>query len=172
MQFQSGEGQHISPWSQACLASHPWQVSVGLERFEQCSNFFIGPLLGGVFTDSESLTWRFCFWINLREMISRSAASPSSSAIAIGFFGGVLIAIFYKPPKTSRPANTSVMWIIKRLDLLGILLLITAFVCLTFALQWAEISFPWSNSHVWGCLLGFGLLASAFIVDQMWRKNE
>ena len=25
-----------------------------------------GPLLGGVFTDS-SLTWRFCFWINLRE---------------------------------------------------------------------------------------------------------
>jgi hypothetical protein len=27
----------------------------------------IGPPLGGVFTDSERLTWRFCFWINLRK---------------------------------------------------------------------------------------------------------
>ena len=26
----------------------------------------VGPVLGGVFTES-SLTWRFCFWINLRE---------------------------------------------------------------------------------------------------------
>ena len=27
----------------------------------------VGPALGGVFTDSEKLTWRFCFWINVRK---------------------------------------------------------------------------------------------------------
>lgn len=27
------------------------------------------PLLGGVFTNSQRLTWRFCFWINLRKLI-------------------------------------------------------------------------------------------------------
>lgn len=27
----------------------------------------VGPVLGGIFTES-SLTWRFCFWINLREL--------------------------------------------------------------------------------------------------------
>lgn len=27
----------------------------------------VGPALGGVFTNSARLTWRFCFWINLRK---------------------------------------------------------------------------------------------------------
>ena len=26
----------------------------------------VGPTFGGLFTDSPRLTWRFCFWINLR----------------------------------------------------------------------------------------------------------
>jgi MFS family permease len=29
----------------------------------------IGPPLGGAFTDSHKLTWRFCFWINLRKVV-------------------------------------------------------------------------------------------------------
>ena len=31
----------------------------------------IGPILGGIFADSAELTWRFCFWINLRKTLSR-----------------------------------------------------------------------------------------------------
>lgn len=35
-----------------------------------------GPLLGGVFTDSPTLTWRFCFWVNLRKGLMLARASP------------------------------------------------------------------------------------------------
>jgi MFS family permease len=28
----------------------------------------LGPTIGGLMTDTPRLTWRFCFWINLREL--------------------------------------------------------------------------------------------------------
>lgn len=34
-----------------------------------------GPLLGGVFADSSALTWRFCFWLNLREYMQGTCTS-------------------------------------------------------------------------------------------------
>lgn len=52
------------------------------------------------------------------------------------------------------------------------LLLISAFVCLLLALQWAGINYRWSDSRVLGCLLGFGLLTLTFLGIQVWRKDR
>lgn len=56
---------------------------------------------------------------------------------------------------------------IRQIDLLGAFLLICAVVCLLLALQWGGTTYPWSNSKVWGCLLGFGLIISIFIALQI-----
>jgi hypothetical protein len=58
-----------------------------------------------------------------------------------------------------------------KLDILGICLLIAAFICLTLALQWGGTTYAWSNPRVWSCLLGFGLLISAFVADQIWMED-
>ncbi|KAL8798266.1 MAG: hypothetical protein Q9182_006812 [Xanthomendoza sp. 2 TL-2023] len=61
-----------------------------------------GPLWGGVFTDSEKLTWRFCFWVNL-----------PVGAIAI-----LIITILYKPPRLTR-ANSSIKTKLNDMDFAG-----------------------------------------------------
>ena len=41
-------------------------IAIITSMFEVAS--VAGPLLGGIFTNSEKLSWRFCFWINLCEL--------------------------------------------------------------------------------------------------------
>ena len=52
------------------------------------------------------------------------------------------------------------------LDPLGTILLIGMTTSLILALQWGGITLPWSNSKVWGCLLGFGLTLIVFVLYQ------
>ena len=55
--------------------------------------------------------------------------------------------------------------------MLGALFLICAIICLLLALQWGGSVYPWSNSRVWGCLLGFALIISVFIGIQIHRGD-
>jgi MFS family permease len=108
----------------------------------------VGPILGGAFTDR--LTWRWCFWINLP-------------------FGGIAIltvALFFKSP-TRDFSHINFKQKVKEMDLPGAFFLISAITCLLLALSWGGVTYPWKNSKVWGCILGFGLLIIVFIVIQL-----
>jgi len=107
----------------------------------------IGPLLGGVLTDRAS--WRWCFWINL-----------PFGAVAL-----ITVFFFFKNPERKHD-DMSFKQKLARIDLFGAFLLICAIVCLLLALQWGGSTYPWHNSKVWGCILGFGLLIICFVAWQ------
>ncbi|KAI9708998.1 MAG: hypothetical protein M1812_007811 [Candelaria pacifica] len=104
----------------------------------------VGPILGGALTDKAS--WRWCFWINLP-------------------FGGVALLtvfFFFKNPERKENSMTFKQKI-KEIDLLGAFFLICSIVCLLLALQWGGSTYPWNDSRVYGCIIGFGLLVAVFV---------
>lgn len=107
----------------------------------------IGPFLGGVLTD---ISWRWCFWINL----------------PLGFTAGIIVFFCFKTPKRTA-GTTSVVERLRSFDYRGSILIIGAITCMLLTLQWGGIVYPWSNSKVWGTLLGFALLTVCFIWYQL-----
>jgi Fungal trichothecene efflux pump (TRI12) len=89
------------------------------------------------------------FWINL---------PLGGIAIAVVFF-------FFKNPERKHSKLTTKQKI-GEIDLLGAFFLICAIICLLLALQWGGSVYPWSDSKVWGCLLGFGLILTVFCYMQ------
>ncbi|PMD38827.1 MFS transporter [Hyaloscypha variabilis F] len=109
-----------------------------------------GPPLGGVFTSSHRLTWRFCFYINL----------------PFGALSILMMMFSFREPKREK-LNLTFKEKIVRMDLGGTILFISSIVCLFLGLEWGGTEVPWSDSKAWGLLLGFGLLMIAFIALQL-----
>ncbi|TRX94308.1 hypothetical protein FHL15_004775 [Xylaria flabelliformis] len=115
-----------------------------------------GPLLGGAFTDS-SLTWRFCFWINL----------------PIGFIAFGILWWFLRDSPRNAPSKTpeTVLQRLARVDWLSLALLLSGFTTLLLALQWANVIYAWSNPHVYGLIITSGILLAVYFVYQH-RQGE
>lgn len=89
-------------------------------------------------------------------------------------FGAVgLVLVWFTLRKPPPAVKGDLPWVqkLRQLDLPGATLLLGATSCLNLALQWGGIVYPWSDSKVFGCLIGFGLLLITFLCLQ-WRGKE
>lgn len=113
----------------------------------------LGPILGGFLT---SVTWRWCFWINLP-------------------IGGISIALLvWLTPNSAPPMKRSPTWKGKffELDPLGFITIAPCLVCLLLAIQFGGTKYPWSSGSIIALFVLSGVFGSAFITIQIWRGDK
>lgn len=91
---------------------------------------------------------------------------------AFGAVGLVLVWFTLRKPPPAVKGDLPWKQKLQQLDLLGATILLGATSCLNLALQWGGISYSWSDSKVFGCLIGFGLLLIAFLYLQFRGKEK
>ncbi|KAJ5875635.1 uncharacterized protein N7473_012982 [Penicillium subrubescens] len=106
-----------------------------------------GPLLGGVFTSSSKLTWRFCFYINL----------------PLGFVCALVVVFFMSSFSGGKGGTVGLKEQVKQMDVPGTLILLPAIICLLLALQWGGTKYPWDNGRIIALLVLAAILQSVFV---------
>lgn len=106
----------------------------------------LGPIVGGAFTTS--VTWRWCFWLNL-------PVGGVSLAILIFF-------LHIESPKTPFWAG------MRSIDWTGTFLIIGGTLMFLFGLEFGGVNYPWSSPTVI-CLIVFGVFTWALAMFLEWK---
>jgi MFS family permease len=117
---------------------------VGLVGACQSIGLVSAPMIGGALIDAFS--WRACFGINLPLGVL---------CIALTAYG------FHDPvpnPDIALPLKEK----LKRVNLLGTLLVVPAIACFLMALQWGGAKYGWKDARIIVMFVLFGVLFSAF----------
>ncbi|CAG8906394.1 unnamed protein product [Penicillium egyptiacum] len=112
------------------------------------------PIVGGALT--QSLGWRWCFWINLP-------------------IGGVSLAtliLLFSDPRTSEEDDLTFAQKITEIDIVSNFLFIPSLTSLFLALSWAGTKYPWSDGKVIVLFVVFGVLLATFFFNQYRRGDS
>lgn len=84
-----------------------------------------------------------------------------------------MIFFLFKSPASSRSKEQLTLnEMVLLMDLPGALIALAAVLCYVLALQRGGIAEPWNSPHVYGTLIGFGLLFVLFISVEWWQGHR